>query len=260
MPEQRHHCTCCNSKLFASKMIQMRYELLRRTFWHCQKCLSVISDKMHIVNHRKKKYLIELFSGSKIVSTIAAQQFGYKTLTIDHNDKLKPDIISDIKNLQLKSICRKKECSIIWASVPCTEMSILTAGIHWKKISKAHRQYVYMPRTEAAWSAVRLLEKTLYLIKQINPTFYFIENPRGIMRHLPQMLTIQYRHTVSYSDYGKSIYKPTDIFTNHPSLKLTNIKTAVGRTFPNSVNKMKNAYERSKVPNLLIYSILKQCQ
>lgn len=76
---------------------------------------------------------------------------------------------------------------------------------------------------------------------------------------MPQMRNFNL-HTVSYHDYGLDYYKPTDIFTNCPFLKLETIKTAVGKTFKSSVANLNSAYERSIVPEMLIEDILKQIQ
>jgi site-specific DNA-cytosine methylase len=260
MKEVRHYCTCCNKKFYEKKMIEIEYNLLKKSFWHCQICVSAYADNLHTIVNKKSKYLIELFSGSKTVSSVAKNEFNYKTLTIDNEASYNPDICQDINTLKLTQISYKKQCSIIWASVPCYCFTILTLKTHWKKMIKAHRDYIYMPQTKEAWAAIRLLEKTLWLIKHINPTYYFIENPRGVMRHLPQTKHIPYIHSISYKDYGFSYEKPTDIFTNHPALQLKKLRRSDYETSKKDLQSLNSSYERSIVPIELVRSIISQCQ
>lgn len=65
-----------------------------------------------------------------------------------------------------------------------------------------------------------MLEKTIEIIATSKPTYWFIENPRGMMRKVIDELFAKHgitdyeRHTVSYCQYGSKIMKPTDIWTN----------------------------------------------
>jgi site-specific DNA-cytosine methylase len=72
------------------------------------------------------------------------------------------------------------------------------------------------PKTLEAQIGLKILEKTLELIKNLNPKYYFIENPRGMMRKHPLMLELP-RNTVTYCQYGDFRMKPTDIWTNNPN-------------------------------------------
>ncbi|WP_149241493.1 hypothetical protein [Dyadobacter sp. 32] len=239
-------------------MKEIYYPLLKKSAWHCQNCMSTHADNLHFKTGEKDRYLLELFSGSGTVSRVAREEFGYRTFTIDLEEQYQPDLSADIAKLALHQIPDRNKISIVWASVPCTQYSILNLVNHWEKITYNHRSYYYFPKTDAARSAVRLLEKTLWLIRKINPTYYFIENPRGALRHMPQMNYAPFRHEISYSDFEMDIYKPTDIFTNCNFLKLPRISSCVGRSFPGSVNKLSSAYERSIVPPALIREILTQ--
>ena len=259
MKYNRHYCTSCESKILETRMKRVWYPLLKKHAWHCLKCVSTAVDYLHFTSHKKEPYLLELFSGSQTVSKVA-ESFNYRTFNVDFESKFNPDLVKDISKLSLKDIPGQKSISIIWASIPCTVYSVLNLHNHWEKIVYSHRKYYYIPKTNEAKKAAQLLEKTIWLIKSINPDYYFIENPRGALRHMPQMNFAQVRHEISYSDFGLDIYKPTDIFTNCNFLKLPQLRRPVGITFPGSVVKMTNAYERSKVPALLIESILKQIQ
>lgn len=100
-------------------------------------------------------------------------------------------------------------------SPPCTTFSISAAGYHWHKPEKdgvvSHRK----PKTEAAVKSIEIIEHCLYLIEELNPDFWIMENPRGLLRKLPQLQGIN-RKTVWYCQYGESNAKPTDIWGNWP--------------------------------------------
>jgi hypothetical protein len=244
-------------KIFESKMKNVYYPLLKKSAWHCQNCLSTFSDNLQIIPDEKERYLLELFSGSKTVST-TAEGFKYKTFTVDIEKKYQPDLCTDLTKINLNQIPGQRKVSIIWASIPCTTYSILNLHNHWEKITHSHRKYNYVPKTNEAKKAIQLLEKTIWLIKSINPTFYFIENPRGALRHMPQINFAPIRHEITYSDFGMDIYKPTDIFTNCNFLQLPKIGSCVGKVLPGSVAGMNNAFDRSVVPRRLIQEILTQ--
>lgn len=256
--KKRHYCTSCGIKQFDTSMKEIYYPLLKKSAWHCQNCMSSFADNLHFKTDSKDRYLVELFSGSKTVSKTAETDFGYNSFTVDIEDKFAPDLSADISKLCLNQIPNRDKVFILWASVPCTQYSILNLVNHWDKITYNHRSYYYFPKTAASRSAVQLLEKTLWLIKKINPTYFFIENPRGALRHMPQMNFAPFRYEISYNDFGLDIYKPTDIFTNCSFLKLPKISSSVGRVFPGSVAGMSSAFDRSIVPPALIKDILHQ--
>lgn len=234
------------------------YKLLKKSAWHCINCMSALADNLHFVPGEKERYMLELFSGSKTVSTVAESEYQYRTYTVDIEQKYLPALCTDISKLRLNQIPESKKIFIVWASVPCDIFNIMVIKDHWDKITYSHRQYYYIPKTQQARAAIQLLEKTLWLIKSINPVYYFIENPRGSLRHMPQMNFAPFRYTVSYNDFGADVYKPTDLFTNCNFLKLPQLRSSVGRKFPGSVLEMDSSYERSIVPPGLVREILKQ--
>lgn len=254
----RHYCTNCETKQYEKNMQKVYYSLLKKHYWHCLKCLSTVADNLQLKTDHKEHYLLEIFSGSKQISNTASAEFNYKTFTIDFEKKYNPDLVFDVLKLPLKKIPSYNKINIVWASVPCTWFTIMNIKDHWQKLTYSHRNYYYIPKSPEAIKSIQILEKTLWIIKKINPQYWFIENPRGALRHMPQMNFAPFLYTVSYDDFGAGVYKPTDIFTNHPSLKFPRIKTAVGRNFEKSIAKMNNSFERSKVPAPLIHSILSQ--
>lgn len=220
--------------------------------------MSSLADNLHFIPNKKDRYFVEFFSGSKTISNVAESEYNYKTFTVDIEEKFSPALCTDISKMQLNQVPDRNKVFLLWASVPCTWFTILNIKDHWERITYNHRQYYYIPKTNAARKAIQLLEKTIWLIKKINPVYYVIENPRGALRHMPQINFSPFRYTVSYADFGADVYKPTDLFTNISFLQLPKIKTAIGQTFLSSVQDQKNDYERSIVPPGLVREILKQ--
>ena len=249
MTKTRHYYTFCGAKKIESNMLQIEYRLLRKSGWICREHASTSADIAHIRTSNEQPVFVELFSGSGHISQIA-QEYGYRTRTIDVEEKYNPDICIDILNLRATQL--PGSVDVVWASIPCTVYSILNIPNQWEKICIGYRQYYYVPKTKKATAALRVLAKTISLIKQLNPIFYFIENPRGALRHMPYMKFIPYRRCVSYKDYGFEVYKPTDIFTNCQHFRPTEIRGAVGTNFGKQIQDLSNAYERSLMPPDLI--------
>ena len=236
-------------------MILYESKFLKKKGWICQSHASDISDIGDVRLPTEKPVFVEVFSGSGHVSQAAAKR-GYQTFTIDFNEKFNPDIATDIERLRFSQLPNPKNVVAAWLSVPCYVHSVLSIATHWNKVSIGYRQYYYTPKTKKAIQALRILNKAIRLIKYLNPIFYFIENPRGALRHMPQMVFVPYRKTVSYADYGFKVYKPTDIFTNCRHFQPIQIKGAIGRTFEEKIANKGNNYTRSLVPPGLITEVL----
>ena len=150
---------------------------------------------------------IELFAGTKSFSKVM-QVHEYQTLTIDNEIKLEPDRVADI--MTIKTL---PKCDILWASPPCTTFSVASISHYWTNGK---------PKNEKTLYGIAMLEHTIKLIKKTKPKYWFIENPRGMMRKVIDELFTKHgiknykRNTLSYCQYGSKIMKPTDIWTNSP--------------------------------------------
>ena len=71
-----------------------------------------------------------------------------------------------------------------------------------------------LPISSEAELGNKYVKKTLQIIKELNPTFYYIENPRGMLRKQIYMQGLP-RTTVWYCKYGDTSAKPTDIWSNN---------------------------------------------
>ena len=148
---------------------------------------------------------IELFSGTKSFSKIMAK-YGHKTFTIDNDPKLEPDLLANIEDLRIDQLPYKPD--VIWASPPCTAFSVASISTHWTGGKEA-----YIPKTDFAKLSIEMVLSTLELIKELKPKYWFIENPRGMLRKM-QFMKGLHRVTVTYCQYGDDRMKPTDIWTN----------------------------------------------
>jgi len=145
--------------------------------------------------------LLELFAGSRSVGK-EAEALGFKVFSVDINNFKKIDLVIDILKLKKEMIPVKP--TIIWASPPCTTFSVASIGTHWEENGT--------PKTNEAVKGLEILSKTLKIIQWFPNAFYFIENPRGMMR---KKLTGLDRVTVTYCTYGDKRMKPTDIWSNN---------------------------------------------
>ena len=145
---------------------------------------------------------LELFAGSRSFSKVA-EQLGHRVYTSDNQDFEKIDQVCDIFDFDVNKLPYAPD--VVWTSPPCTSFSVASIGHHWNKDNT--------PKTEKAELGVAIVKKTIEIIEQLRPKYWFIENPRGKLRKLDFMQDFL-RKTVTYCSYGDMRMKPTDIWTN----------------------------------------------
>lgn len=155
---------------------------------------------------------IELFSGSKSFSNVR-KEFGDKIFTVDYIDKFDNDLTIDILKLQNQDLPKNND--VLWASPPCTTFSVASLGSHWTGGKGA-----YIPKTKECEIGLQILEKTIKIISERKPKYWYIENPRGVMRKVIDKFFKKYgldyvEHTIWYCKYGDNRAKPTNIWTNN---------------------------------------------
>jgi hypothetical protein len=104
------------------------------------------------------------------------------------------------------------------------------------------------------------------LIKELNPKFFFIENPVGGLRKMNFMQGIA-RYTVTYCQYGERRQKPTDIWTNHPNPDFkppckrgSPCHDAAPRGARTGTQSLKNKVEKARIPSMLCNHIVSICE
>lgn len=154
---------------------------------------------------------VELFCGTKSFSNYA-KSIGHSTYTVDNDPELEPTLVWDLLEDPYISDRFWNYClngvDVLWASPPCTAFSVASIGRHWKGGKNA-----YIPASQTAETGMLLVQRTLKTIRDMKPRWWFIENPRGVLRKMPFMDGMR-RVTVSYCQYGDTRMKPTDIWTN----------------------------------------------
>ncbi len=149
----------------------------------------------------------ELFSGTKSFSKVMEKN-NHSVFTVDFSAQYSPDLICDIRELDYKLLPEKVD--ILFASPPCTTFSVASISHYWTDGK---------PKNQKALDGIAILDAAIKVIKDSSPTWWFIENPRGMMRKVIDEIFTKYdivpiRHTVTYCQYGSRIMKPTDIWTN----------------------------------------------
>lgn len=166
--------------------------------------------------------VLELYSGTATFSKVA-RQLGHRATTVDNDADCEPDLWLDLSmresaDIIIEQLRDRVDC--LWASPPCECFSVAAIGHHWDKTGKVHT-----PKTSRAEAALQMLGVLVYLITELRPKTWYIENPVGKMRmvapydHIPDYFTL---HTVTYCQYGDDPgesglprMKPTDVWTNN---------------------------------------------
>lgn len=161
----------------------------------------------------KQFNFVELFAGSGNISN-AFSQAGFNTWKTDIRKRkgiCEPDLKIDIQNLHRPLIPFRK-IDALWCAVPCTPFSFGSGDYYYKNGT-------YKPNAEIY---LALLEKSISLIRECSPAFYFIENPRGRLQYEKVLRTFLqdtggHCREITLSSYGHCTTKPTHIFTNFNS-------------------------------------------
>ena len=203
--------------------------------------------------------VLELFAGSRSIGK-AAESLGYNVFSSDINDFEGINYVVDILEFDISRVPFKPD--IIWASPPCTTYSIAAISHH-----RPHDK----PLSDFALKSDKIVQKTIDIIKHLNPNKWYIENPRGLLRKQKFMMGLP-RTTVWYCRYGDTRAKPTDIWTNNlysllnpdgwqPRSECFNGNTnchheSAPRGSQTGTQGLKGNYNRSKIPKELCTEIL----
>jgi site-specific DNA-cytosine methylase len=201
--------------------------------------------------------VLELFAGSRSIGK-QAEKLGMNVFSSDINNFDNINYVVNVLDFDISKLPFKPD--VIWASPPCTGFSVAAIGHHWKKEGD-----IFIPKTDTAKLGIELVKKTLEIINHFKPTFWFMENPRGVLRKMEIVKDLPMK-TITYCQYGDERMKPTDIWTNstnwipRPMCKNgDNCHISAPRGSRTGTQGRANAYERSKIPDDLCKEILESC-
>lgn len=160
--------------------------------------------------------VLELFAGTRSIGR-QFEKRGHEVLSVDWDkDFDNIDLYADIGSLTADDIISKfGKPDVIWASPDCATFSVAAISRHRRKNKETGS---LDPISEYASFCDDVDQHVIELINELNPRFWFIENPRGGLRKMSWMQGLP-RYTVTYCQYGDTRMKPTDIWTNHPNPK-----------------------------------------
>jgi len=199
---------------------------------------------------------IELFAGSAHMAECFKNN-GWETFTVDiqQNESNTIDLVCDITNLTLDDLPTPNtgEKFVVWAGLPCTYFSIAnTAG---KKHFKAGGE----PLSIEAFRACELAVHTLDIIHMLQPTFWFLENPRGHLHQQPFMKSFP-MELIYYCQYGASYQKPTMLWGRMPSTFYPrNRCNHVAHEQVIGIDESMSKSDRNLYPEELILDIVSSC-
>lgn len=208
--------------------------------------------------------VLDLFCGTKSIAN-AFQRHGHEVYTVDWNADFEPTLCADIGTLTANNVI--KLCGgvpdVIWASPDCTSYSVAAISYHRRKNPETGNLDGI---TDYAKMCDKINQHVIELIKELNPKYFFIENPRGGMRKMSFIQGIP-RYTVTYCQYGELRMKPTDIWTNHPDPQFKppckngdTCHTPAPRGAQTGTQGIKGAKDRARIPRELCEHIVNICE
>lgn len=207
--------------------------------------------------------VLELFAGTRSIGKAFEKQ-GHEVFSIEWDKRFENiDLYADVLTVTAEQIINEfGRPDIIWASPDCTTYSVAAISVHRKREPNGN----LAPITEYAKFCDKVNAHVIELIKELNPKFWFIENPVGGLRKMDFMKDLP-RYTVTYCQYGERRQKPTDIWTNHPNPKFKEpckrgapCHDAAPRGSKTGTQALKGSIEKSKIPVLLCEHIVEICQ
>lgn len=207
--------------------------------------------------------VLELFAGTRSIGKAFESQ-GHEVFSIEW-DKQHENInwYTDIGEITAQDILEKfGRPDVIWASPDCTSYSVAAIYHHRRRDEDGNLS----PVSEYAQFCDKVNAHVIKLIEELQPKYYFIENPRGGMRKM-NFIKHMPRHTVTYCQYGEKRMKPTDLWTNHPNPMFkppckngSPCHEPAPRGSTTGTQGIKGSVDRSRIPQALCEHIVDICK
>jgi hypothetical protein len=208
--------------------------------------------------------VLELFAGTRSIGK-AFEAKGHEVFSVEWDKSFDNiNLYADIGGLTSEDILEKfGRPDVVWASPDCATFSIAAISHHRRKNTETGN---LDPISDYAKFCDAVDQNVLKLISELQPRFYFIENPVGGMRKMLWMQGLP-RYTVTYCQYGDERMKPTDIWTNHPAPcfkpRCKNgdpCHVSAPRGARTGTQGLKGSKERSVIPEELCRHIVEICE
>ena len=207
--------------------------------------------------------VLELFAGTRSIGK-AFEARGHEVYSVEWNKDFEDiDLYADIMTVTAEQIIREfGRPDVIWASPDCSTYSVAAISKHRRKEANGS----LTPKTEYAEFCDRVNAHVIELIIELQPKYFFIENPVDALRKMDFMKGLP-RYTVTYCQYGERRQKPTDIWTNHPNPRFKEpckrgapCHDAAPRGSRTGTQALKNAKEKARIPVMLCEHIMDICE
>lgn len=208
--------------------------------------------------------VLELFAGTQSIGKEFKAR-GHEVFSVEWDKDFENiSLYADISKLTATEILEKfGHPDVIWASPDCTTFSVAAISKHRKRNPENGN---LEPISDYAKFCDATDQHVLDLIRELNPTFFFIENPRGGLRKMEWMQGIP-RYTITYCQYGDTRMKPTDIWTNHPNPQFRPpckngdpCHMRAPRGSRTGTQGLKDAKERARIPEQFCKHIVDICE
>ena len=207
--------------------------------------------------------VLELFAGTRSIGK-AFEKHGHEVYSIEWNkDFDNIDWYEDIGKITAQDILdRFGRPDVIWASPDCTSYSLAAISHHRVKNKETGN---LDPITDYAKFCDDVNAHVIDLIHELNPKYFFIENPRGGLCNMTFMQGIP-KYLVTYCQYGDTRMKPTHIFTNYPDPQFKHCKNRdlchekAPRGSRTGTQGIKGSVDRSRIPDKLCEYIVELCE
>lgn len=208
--------------------------------------------------------VLELFAGTRSIGK-AFERAGHEVYSIEWDKNFEDiDWYEDIGKITAQDIIERfGKPDVIWASPDCSSFSIAAISHHRRKNLETGN---LDPVSDYAKFCDKVDQNVLKLIKDLSPTYYWIENPVGGLRKMTWMQDIPYRYTTTYCQWGDKRMKPTDLFTNYPNAYFPRCKNgdpcheSAPRGSKTGTQGLKGSKERSRIPDALCDYIVELCE
>lgn len=208
--------------------------------------------------------VLELFAGTRSIGK-AFERAGHEVYSIEWDKNFEGiDWYEDIGKITAQDIIERfGHPDVIWASFDCSSFSIAAISHHRKKNLETGN---LDPVSDYAKFCDKVDQNVLKLIKDLDPIYYWIENPVGGLRKMTWMKDIPYRYTTTYCQWGEKRMKPTDLFTNYPNAYFPRCKNGDScheralRGSKTGTQGLKGSKERSRIPDKLCDYIVELCE